>query len=456
MKKQTLVMLWTSIILLIVVACVGIYIKQNIEEGIKKNGIEIVGCATSDVESYGVLKKGFGYIIFNDDGTWRLKDNDVAVLDENNVTSLISAVSGIKATGVISEKEFKQFEPNEETEISIALKSGEKIKISFIGEKGELSAFRVEGDKKIYTMYSSTRNILTPSVDSLRHFDLFEHVTNAGEFPDFYEYINYNGEKVVVRMKTNYEISKSDANRYIMTEPYARSVDDEKFEQQILVKVQTLKVDGFINDNPKSFEPYGLGEDKRATLTLGCGHRRETVYFGRHEGNMVYAKRSDSDSVVAISAEQLSFLNIEPFFILEGGILKSEVDKIRSISIWTKGGQYEIARRRDGEKFRYFINGNAASEEIYKEITEDLGDVSVMNELNEAPEDMREIVIRVSYDSNQGPQTISLTTINEKKYAAFINGKAEFAIDKGAIDLVIEHIADVSANPMKLTNNGVE
>ncbi len=455
MKKQTLVMLWASIILLIVVACIGIYIKQNIEEDIKKNGIKIVDCATNEVESYGVLNKGFGYVIFSDDGAWRLKDNSVAVLDEDSVSSLIGAVSGIKATGVISEKEFKEFEPNNEIEISITLKNGEKTKISFIGEKGDLSAFTVEGEDRIYTMYSSTRNILTPSVDSLRHFDLFEHVTNAGEFPDYYEYINHDGEKIVVRMKTNYEISKSDANRYIMTEPYARSVDDERFEQQILVKVQTLKVDSFINDNPKSLEPYGLGEN-RAILTLGFGHRRETIYLGRNEGDMVFAKRLDSDSVVAISAEKLSFLNIEPFYILEGGILKSEVDKIRKISISTKDGRYELSRQKDGENLRYFINGSAASEEIYKEITEAIGDVAIMNELGDIPKDMQEIVIRVSYSSNQGPQTISLTTINDKKYAAFINGKAEFAIDKVAVDLVIERIAEAAANPMKLTNNGVE
>ncbi len=450
MKKQTLVMIWSSVILLIVVACIGVYIKENINEDIRKNGIEIVDCATADIESYEVLERGEGYVLQNSGEEWQLKGNSVAVLDEAQMSNLLSAASRIKATGKLSKKQFKEFEPKEETEIVITLKNGEKTSLIFVGEKGELSAFKVDGDNDIYTMYSSTKNILTPSVDSLRHFELFENVAKAGEFPDYYEYINHDGEKVVVRIKTNYEISKSDANRYIMTEPYSRSVDDEKFEQQILVKVQTLKVDRFINDSPESVEPYGLNEGSRAKLTLGRGDNRETVYFGRHEGDMVYAKKENSNTIVSISADKLDFLSVEPFYLLEGGILKSEVDKIRAISIVYKDQRYEISRQKNGNSFSYFINGNAAGEEIYNEIAEKLGDVSIMNEIYDAPLETREIVISVSYDSNQSMQTISLTAINDKKYAAFVNGKAEFAIDKVAVDLLMERIAEIVASPMKL------
>ena len=450
MKKQTLVMIWSSVILLIVVACVGIYIRENIKEDIRKNGIEIIACATADINSYEVLDRGEGYILQNSNDGWQLEGNSIAVLDDAQMSSLISAASRIKATGKLSKKQFKEFEPKEETEVTITLKNGEKTTLTFVGEKGGLSAFKVEGDNDIYTMYSSTKNILTPSIHSLRHFELFENVAKAGEFPDYYEYVNHDGEKVVVRIKTNYEISKSDANRYIMTNPYSRSVDDEKFEQQILVKVQTLKADRFITDRPESVEPYGLDEDSRAILILGRENNRETVYFGRHEGDMVYAKKENSDSVVLISAEKLDFLSVEPFFLLEGGILKSEVDKIRAISIFCNDKRYEMSRQKNGNSFSYFINGNVTSEEIYNEIAEKLGDVSIMNEIHEAPAETREIVLAVSYDSNQSTQIISLSTISDKKYATFVNGKAEFAIDKIAVDELMERLAEIVANPMKL------
>ena len=143
-------------------------------------------------------------------------------------------------------------------------------------------------------------------------------------------------------------------------------------------------------------------------------------------------------------------MSVEPFFLLEGGILKSEVDKIRAISIVYNNKRYEISRQKNGNSLSCFINGKAASEEIYNEIAEKLGDVSIMNEIHEAPLDTREIVLTISYDSNQSAQTISLSTISDKKYATFVNGKAEFAIDKIAVDELMERLAEIAENPMKL------
>ncbi len=448
MKKQTVVMLWASIILLIIVGCIGIYLADVLGNSKNKNGIEIINCAATDIEEYEVLNKGIGYTIYNDGGVWKLKNNDVAVLDEKKITDLINAASRITATGIISDKEFKQYTHKEELEICVSTVGKEQTRIIFIGENAELCAFRVEGDEKIYTMYCSTRNILTPDLNSLRKFELFENIAEGEENPDYYEYIDYSGSRMVVRTKTNYEISKSDANRYLMTEPYESSVDDEKFEQQILVKAQTMTIDGVITDAPEAIEPYGLNKNERAEITLGYKDRKETLYLGRHEGNMVYAQKKGTESVVVIDSSKLEFLHVEPFYILEGGILKSEFDKIKRISIVSENGSYELTKQKTGDTYNYFLNGKAMSEGLFTEIAEALGNISVLNEVGEVPANKGEIVINVSYYSNQSPQTIALTTINDKKYAAFVNGKAEFAIDKKATDEVIKRIIEATANPI--------
>ncbi len=454
MKKQTVLMVWTAIILLIVIVFSGIYLKSSIDEANKKKSSVIVDCAVSDIAKYEVKTDGEGYTLVKENDLWVVEGNPIAELNAQKVEKLIHSASKISANGIIGEKDSSKFVLEKVVEITITFSDSRKTKLLFLGESHELSILKVDDRDTLYTIYTANRDILAPKLDLLRDFDVFAHALDDNNDIDYYEYQDNNGEEIYVRVKTAAELSKSGKNHYFMTKPYSSSVDDEKFEQNILIKLHGIKVERFVEDSPENLAIYGLDEDSRSRLTISVKGNVSTIYIGKNDGASVFVQKAGDDSVVALNSTLLEVLNVEPFYLLEGGLLKADVDKISGLSIKISDEEYKITKSPTGNGYEYRINGRGLNEEAFDKVIEELSDVKIMRELNETPKRSNDIVFSVYYNTGQQTQIISLTKINDKAYAAFINQKAEFAIEKNAIDDLIKKIRDMAANPAKPINGG--
>ena len=58
MKKQTLVLLWSIVILLLVGGCCGVYIYKKSNEEKNSRGVEVFACMPADIISYTVSGGG--------------------------------------------------------------------------------------------------------------------------------------------------------------------------------------------------------------------------------------------------------------------------------------------------------------------------------------------------------------------------------------------------------------
>ncbi|MBQ9737384.1 MAG: DUF4340 domain-containing protein [Clostridia bacterium] len=449
MKKQTVVMIWTSALLLLVVTCIGIYFVYN-NQVTGDKPVEVFSTISTEIDGYSVFDKNGSYSLEKDEDGWHLEDDRKAELDQMAVEKMIAAASKITANKRLSRKELALFDSQDVATVKIDTNNGEDVTIRFLGRADNFCAFRISGDLRTYAMYESTRNILTPSIESLRITSVFPKLADTGTLPEYYRYTDYEGNVTEVRLKTGSELAKGKNNRYMMVKPYVREVDDDSFEQLIAVKIPLIKVKNFVKNPSKDKSDYGLDEKSRAELSFVWDDVTENLFLGRAEGGAVFAMKKDKEEVFLIDAALLEFLQLEPFFVLDSGILKNAKEKVTGVTVEKGDMVYNITSSKINNELRqYLLNGKAASSYVFDEILDALGDMSFKNEIDKEPKNTRDIQITVYYENGE-TQSISLVKTNEKAYAVFLNNKAEFEVYSDDVNELLEELKEASLNPMKM------
>lgn len=439
MKKQTKIILGSVAIILLVVACVFGF-KIGFDKKNKNSTPTVFECLPSDILSYSVDNgKGEVYKLVREKDGWKAENNEAAIIDSGKAEELIRCASKITATGIADKVSLNGADKTVQT-VEIGLPDGENVEIKFFGENVDVCFFMVSGDDTVYTLYTSVKDILTEPFDTLRILEVFEDFDDEKNMPETYEFTDYDKSKISLRLKTGYESAKDDKNRYMMTEPYLRSVDDEKFVQQVVVKLSAITRAGkFVDDNPESPEKYGLDKESRASLTLGRDGMTSTLYLGKNENGVVYAQMKGQSGVFSIKSTQLEFLSIEPFYLIDSRLLERSFEKINKISITVGSEKINLNRNSLGDGSEWFsLNGKNSSKDFFEEITGLINGLEVVSELITVPENTKDISMKIQADGEQFDMT--LVPSGEKEYAIFIGGKARFAVDRQKVDEIIERM----------------
>ncbi len=453
MKKQTVVLVWSAILLFIVAVCIGAYCIWGGWQGYTKNQAMVAfNCISTDIEEYTVIDNGTSYTIERAMDGWQVEDHSKIKLDQDRVGKMIASVSNITANGTVSRKDFEKLYKSEEKVIKLDINNAEDAEIRFLGTYENLCAFRVSDDKKIYVMNSSMRDVLAPKLDTLRITTVFTKLSKIDTLPDYYRYKDYDGSVVEVRTKNGTELAKGKDNRYIMTMPFKSEVDDDKFEQQIALKIPSITIKNYV-EKPKPYNPevYGLDEESRAELTFKWDDDTEILYLGKTENGRVYASKKNSDDVFTIETGMLEFLKLDPFYLMENGLLKADIRNIQSVDITIGDAVYTVVSEgRNTDTPKFYVCGKTATREVFEDVIDELEEMEFLSELTDIPQNTRDIVVTVNYDNGVGKQTIGLAKLKNKNYAAYIDGKAEFMVDGDAVDDLVEEVIDAYRNPMKI------
>ncbi len=452
MKKQTVVLVWSTILLLVIACCVGGYfIWDEASQGYTKTQTMVAfSCVSTNIEEYTVVNSDDGYTIERSDDGWIIEDNPQIKLDQEKVSKLMSSVSNITATGTVSRKDFEKLYTNDEKVVKIELDDADDVKIRFMGTYENLCAFKVSDDKNIYVMNLSMIDILAPKLDALRISTVFTELSKIDTLPSYYYYKDYDDSITEIRSKTSAELAKGTGNSYVMERPYKREINDDRFEQQISLKIPALKVKSFIRNPEDDLSIYGLDRESRAELKFKWDGYDETLYFGKTENGAVYALKKGSDDVFTIDTSLLEFLKLDTFYIQDNGLLKAHISRISSIELMIEDMVYTISSNDRGtESPKFYVCGKMASREVFEDVLDELGDMEFLGELTEIPENTEDILIKVYYDNGAYSQKISLTKLKNKNYAAFIDGKAEFSVDGETVADLVEEVVEAYNNPMK-------
>lgn len=452
MKKQKVTIILIIALLLLGVGSFGIYSFVNSENSGKVENIELFSCVPSAISGYCVKNGDNSYTLVKKDNMWSVEDNEVAVLDQKLVQEIVNSASRVVAQGTLSERKLKEFESTESQSLEIRLENGMSLLLTFVGQKDETCAARVNKGEEAFLLRKSVRDILLADLDKLRISLVFDNLRKTDEVLTSYSFTDYDGSETRIRTKTAVEISRNGENRYIMDVPYKKDVDDEKFEQQIVVRIPAVAATKYVDDFPENLADYGLDKDSRAVLRFRWGDTEEVLYLGTEEGGLVHAVKEGKDGVFVINASQLEFLRTEPFFILESGILRSEIENVAAITVETGDERFDVKRAGGGRTF--YVNGKAASPAAFEAVAEKLGNLELVSEVIDIPENKRDVSLTVVFDNGTATQSISLSKLNDKEYAAFINGTAEFTVAGETVDELLEELRGVSNNPMKTEEKG--
>ncbi len=452
MKRQIVALIWAAVALFLVLASVaGYYVWSGSVAGYTKSQVtEAFSCISTEIEEYTVSDKTGSYTLEKEDGVWRLKDKKSAKLDQTAVEKMVAAASKITAVGTVSRKDLESFDMSDAKTVRLDIDDGEDAIIRFLGTNKNLCAFRVSDDRKTYVIYESARDILAPSLDSLMERDVFPYLAKTETLPTYYKYTDYNGDITEIRLKTNAELAIGKNNVYTMERPYRREVDDELFEQNIAVKIPAIKANTFVKNPSKDLAVYGLDKGSCAELTFKWDGKTETLLLGKSQNGETFAEKLGKDEIFTVKTSLLEFLQIDPFFVIDGGILKAEPEHIVGIKVVNMGETFDITTAGQSESGRkYFINGKAASSSVFEDIIESISDMSFKNDINTVPKDTKDIVVTVKYDTYPTLQTISLVKVGENSYAVFSDGKAEFEVEKQDVEKLMKKLKEASNNPMK-------
>ncbi|MBQ9757756.1 MAG: DUF4340 domain-containing protein [Clostridia bacterium] len=453
MKKQTVAIL-LIVALLLAVGCFGIYGYIQTKNNEIKN-TPLFSCKASDIVEYGVKTGEEDYVLIKENDEWRVKDNSVAVLDSKKVQETVNSASMIMALGILKDRELKEFDATDVRELSLALSDGTSCNIKFVGEKAEICAIKLNDSEDIYAIRTSVRDILIAPLAKFRASVLFDGLMGEDAPLEYYSFKDFDKTETVIRTKTSVEISNSKKNRYIMEKPYRKDVDDEQFEQLIGVKIPRLAAEKYEDEISEDKEIYGLDENSRATLRFRWGEFDESLYLGATEGGLVYAEIAGRDGIFMINSTQLEFLHTEPFYLLESGMLRSDLENISGVTVKTAENEYKIeSRNRKENNKEFFVNGKTASETAFNAVVEIIGGIKIRSEVVQDVKNSGDVIITVHFDNGVGTQNISLSAMNDKEYAAFMGGKAEFAVDRETIDALLLELDKISKNPIKTDEKG--
>ncbi len=450
MKKQTVVIVWLAILLLLVVICIGMYFAHSSYMADKDEPIELFTCVSSEIEKYTVSDKNGSYSLEKDESGWYLTDDKEAELDMAVVEKMLASASKITAIKKLGLGDLSSFDNSDEKTVTFDIADGKSVKISFLGTYENLCAFKLSRNRRIYAMYESLKDILAPPVETLRVTTVFPQLAQAETMPEYYRYTDYSGDITEIRIKTSAELSVGKNNRYMMEKPHRLEVSDDAFEQQIAVKIPLIKVKRFLKEHSQNMQEYGLDKESRAELFFTWNDKNETLYLGKEVNGEVFATRNTDKSIFTVSSSSVEFLQFEPFFILDSSVLKASPEKISSVKITVGEDVYKItSENKTDTGGQFFINGKAATRYVFNEIVEKLSVIGFKNETDTPPENTKDTEIMITYDDG-GIQNISFAKSGEKTYAVFIDGKAKLEVNISDVDALIEKVKEATVNPMKM------
>ena len=304
---------------------------------------------------------------------------------------------------------------------------------------------QVQGQRDVYTVARNIGEYLNYTLDDLRPRRL--PPIRGSEIT----YLLARRGAIVLefREKTTGEQARGlvTYGNYMITRPYhfPQGVSSERFPG-LVVKIDDLRIDGFVSDAPQDLARYGLdrpwGEllvkDHASVLHLlfGSGPDREHVYF----------KQASEPNVYAIEAWRIAFLKeLRPFDYIDKFIFLPELPSVDRIVLEGAAARHVLeVVRREGEEPRHLADGVQRKPEAFKSFYQNLVGLYVEGEVERQPSGSPEW--RVRFILNSGPRTdvtIRYLPYDRKFLAVEVDGTAEFAISREQVDRLLSRLEDL-------------
>lgn len=451
------------IIAALVIALLGVYYaveklsdKKDDElqdDYIPREIISIFETEKDNIVSITISTPEYGYSFFKDENIWKVKGSEFIKLNNAKVENLAYDFATINADAIIedvSDLSLYGFD-NPLGTPSIELSDG-SVKKFIIGSKaptGTAYYFKAEDSNSVYTVYTTKIEGFLAPLETYRNRTLATlDVTKLTEIR-----IKRSDADIVMRLKKEEEAdteSGYNLNPWKMISPFSRDVNSYTFEKSILEKLTAFEIRRFIDDNPTSYDKFGLEKPK---YIIGFTEQEKSpvnFLLGNYtDDDEIYVKLENENAVYTVKASVFDYKDVQPISLVDTLAYIQMIDTVDSITLTAADATYVFKLARQGEAVTYYINDQQADESKFKSIYQEVIGLfirdEVVGEVNAQP------IFTAVFNFNDGraDDIIEGVPYQDRYVAIRINGTAQYYVMREQVVGMIDKVKDFSLNPKK-------
>jgi hypothetical protein len=448
-RRWTLIAVFAALAVLVGVLVI-LKVKPNTTEATTEStSIEIPKIEDDKIAAVVLKNANGGFSISKKQSAWTASPASIT-LDENSVAGLTSAFGYITIQSLVDENptDLAQYGLSKPQATAILTSTDGTMITYLLGDKSPTGAsyyFQVQGDPKVYTVYTSVGERMLWKITDLRGKTLTPAI-NADEIT-YFRIREQNGAVIEIQEKTDAEAKDTSLGlgKFIVTKPYSYPIGCDPEPTDTLVRAPTsLSILDFVDDAPKSLAPYGLdrpwGEllmrDKSNTLGLQFGADKDsyTVYF----------KVTGKPSVYTISKSSLSFMETKPFSVIEKFVYLGNIDDMERIDIESPRGTHVITMTRTVKKAQaegeedetittFTVDGKNIEDKSFRDFYQILIGTQVEGELEGKPTRNPAATFRFTRNKGDRLVTIRYYPYDQDFYGVTMGSKIEFVVSKSQL-----------------------
>ncbi len=397
-----------------------------------------------------------GKLAFKKDGEeWKLNPFKDISLVKSKVEGLIYDAVNIKAEQIIEEdaKDLKMYGLNSpQSTIMVKLNDGSE-KVFYLGDSTPSKSnyyFKEKDTNKVYTIYSYKAEAFLKRLEEYRDRAVLDLK------PEEIREIAFEGKdvpKIVIKAK---EI-KSDEDggnkapagtlsSWDMLEPYKKNVDNEKLQQIVLSKLQSITAEEFVEDEPTDLAQYGLDKPQYTIRFVDASGKSSTMLLGYAKDDLIYFKNADRNPVYLVKLSNFDYKDVDAFTFIEKFAYIVNIDNVDKIVVEADGKKNTLEIKHNPEEDKedtYKVNGKDAEESAFKKLYQDVIGLIVDGPL-EGKENKNDgkIVATCTFYHNDGKPnlTVKYVSIDDRRCAVVKNGTSEFFILKKKVVAMLDSL----------------
>jgi len=321
---------------------------------------------------------------------------------------------------------------------------------------GNYCYVQVVGDDKVYLVSGYTARYLTQTDHAYRELGIFSY-SDEGAFSEIAGIEITRGDEMILKYHLATEEEQENPPKGLaagayMEEPIFYPLNDVKLTAQVIDHIRLVNAKAVVEDNPQDLSKYGLDGDDvfHFNVDNADGSKVYMTISPAQEDGMRYALIGGIDSVYSFSASTFDFLeDVSYDKMLYGLFWNYRIVDCNAAEVELNGETYRMEffdptteEEEAGKTFWATFNGEEMREENCRGLFVRMLSPSIYALVPEGYERPAEpyCVLRFETETGENPE-LSLYTINERQYAAFLDDvETGFLVKKDSIKEIADCI----------------
>lgn len=298
----------------------------------------------------------FSFVLNGD--VYKLKANPNASLKSAYVNELASNVAVMTAMDVIEQDAYdlEKYGFNNPKAVIKAVFNDEEKVIIIGGQTYESAYFmHIEGETKVYAIYSTMGELLTSPLSYYRDFSLLK-VTGTNLVK---AQIKSEKENLVVEKKND---------KWFVTNPIYKDVNETVLNEKVFALISYFEAKEFVDETNNNYGKYGLLNPQKSVYIEDDYGVKQTFYFGNMNGDVCYARISGKDGVFTMDVSTMSIFDVKAVEMVDAYVTLPNIKSVKKITIFKDNKAYTLERNETDGKTDYIINGKPSDEDSYRKI----------------------------------------------------------------------------------------